>query len=54
VPLHDCVLFGVWCWGFLGQRVNWRQTSFHLAQDGSVYALRQGLDKGLATPLENE
>jgi ceramide glucosyltransferase len=54
VPLHDCVLFGVWCWGFLGQRVNWRQTSFHLAQDGSVYALRTGLDKGLATPLENE
>jgi ceramide glucosyltransferase len=46
VPLHDCVLFAVWCWGFLGQRVNWRQTSFHLAQDGSVYALR--------TRLENE
>jgi ceramide glucosyltransferase len=54
VPLHDCVLFAVWCWGFLGQRVNWRQTSFHLAQDGSVYALRTGLDKRLATPLENE
>jgi ceramide glucosyltransferase len=54
LPLHDCVLFGVWCWGFWGQRVNWRQTSFHLAQDGSVYALRTGLDKRLATPLENE
>jgi ceramide glucosyltransferase len=54
VPLHDCVLFAVWCWGFLGQRVNWRQTSFHLAQDGSVYALRTGLDKRLATPFENE
>jgi ceramide glucosyltransferase len=54
VPLHDCVLFAVWWWGFLGQRVNWRQTSFHLAQDGSVYALRTGLDKRLATPLEND
>ena len=54
VPLHDCVLFAVWCWGFLGQRVHWRQTSFHLAQDGSVYALRTGLDKRLATPLEND
>jgi ceramide glucosyltransferase len=55
VPLHDCVLFAVWCWGFLGQRVNWRQTSFHLAQDGSVYALRTRLDKRLvATPLEND
>jgi ceramide glucosyltransferase len=53
VPLHDCVLFAVWCWAFLGQRVNWRQTSFHLAQDGSVYALRSGLDKRLA-PLEND
>ena len=54
VPLHDCVLFAVWWWGFLGQRVHWRQTSFHLAQDGSVYALRTGLDKRLATPLEND
>jgi ceramide glucosyltransferase len=54
VPVHDCSLFGVWCWGFLGQRVNWGHTSFHLAQDGSVYPLRSRLDKGLATPLENE
>jgi len=54
VPLHDCALFALWCWGFHGQRVNWRQTSFHLAQDGSVYALRPSLDKRLATPLENE
>jgi ceramide glucosyltransferase len=54
VPVHDCSLFGVWCWGFLGQRVNWGQTSFHLAQDGSVYPLRPTLDKRLATPLENE
>lgn len=54
MPLHDCVLFGLWCWGFVGQRVNWRQTSFHLAQDGSVCALRTGLDKRLATQLEND
>jgi ceramide glucosyltransferase len=54
LPLHDCALFAVWCWGFLGQRVNWGQTSFQLAQDGSVYPLRTGLDKRLATPLENE
>ncbi len=54
VPVHDCVLFGVWCWGFVGQRVNWRQSSFQLAQDGSVYVLRPSLDKRLATPLENE
>jgi ceramide glucosyltransferase len=54
VPIHDCSLFGVWCWGFLGQRVNWGPTSFHLAQDGSVYPLRSRLDKRLATPLENE
>jgi hypothetical protein len=46
VPLHDCSLLGVWCWAFLGQRVHWGQTSFHLAQDGSV--------SPLATPLENE
>jgi ceramide glucosyltransferase len=46
VPLHDCVLFGVWWWGFLGQRVHWGKASFHLAEDGSVS--RQ------ATPLEHE
>ncbi|HTC53497.1 MAG TPA: bacteriohopanetetrol glucosamine biosynthesis glycosyltransferase HpnI [Steroidobacteraceae bacterium] len=54
VPLHDCALFGVWCWAFLGQRVNWGQSSFHLAEDGSVYPLRPGLDKTLSTQLENE
>ncbi len=46
VPLHDCALFGVFCWAFLGQRVNWGKARFHLAQDGSV--------SRLATPLENE
>ncbi len=54
VPVHDCALLGLWCWGFLGQRVNWGHTSFHVAQDGSVSPLRTGLKKGLATPLENE
>ncbi len=54
VPLHDCAVFGVWWWAFLGQRVSWGQSSFHLAQDGSVYPLRSGLDKTLATQLENE
>jgi ceramide glucosyltransferase len=46
VPLHDCALFGVWWWGFLGQRVHWGKASFHLAEDGSV--------SRLAAPLENE
>ncbi len=46
VPVHDCALFGVWWWGFLGQRVHWGKASFHLAEDGSV--------SRLATPLENE
>jgi ceramide glucosyltransferase len=46
VPLHDCALFGLFCWAFVGQRVNWGKARFHLAQDGSV--------SRLATPLENE
>jgi len=46
VPFHDCCLLGLWCWAFLGQRVNWGKTSFHLAQDGSV--------SPLASPFENE
>jgi ceramide glucosyltransferase len=46
VPVHDCALFGVWWWGFLGQRVHWGKASFHLAEDGSV--------SRLAAPLENE
>src|SRR5580692_2883621 len=25
VPLHDCLLLGLWCWAFLGQRVHWGQ-----------------------------
>jgi ceramide glucosyltransferase len=55
VPLHDCALLGLWGWGFLGQRVHWRHSSFHIARDGSVYRLRPRLDEGLAaTSLENE
>jgi len=46
VPLHDCALFGVFCWAFVGQRVNWGKARFHLAEDGSV--------SRLATPLEND
>ncbi len=46
VPLHDCALFGVWWWAFLGQRVHWGKASFDLARDGSV--------SRLAAPLENE
>lgn len=46
VPLHDCTLFAMWCWGFVGQRVNWGHTRLRLAQDGSV--------SRLATPIENE
>jgi len=46
VPLHDCTLFAVWCWGFVGQRVNWGHSRLRLAQDGSV--------SRLATPIENE
>ncbi len=46
MPLHDCALFGVWCWGFLGQRVNWGASRLRLAEDGSI--------SHLATPLENE
>jgi ceramide glucosyltransferase len=37
VPIHDCALFGLWFCGFAGRRVNWRQTSFHIARDGSAY-----------------
>jgi ceramide glucosyltransferase len=50
LPLHDCALFGLFCWAFVGQRVNWGQTSFHLAQDGSVSTARPGA----LAPLENE
>ncbi|HTY95124.1 MAG TPA: bacteriohopanetetrol glucosamine biosynthesis glycosyltransferase HpnI [Steroidobacteraceae bacterium] len=64
VPLHECAVFALWCWGFLGQDVNWKQARLQLAPDGSVAPLRTaslrdgpmrpGLGKHLATPLENE
>ena len=54
LPLHDLVVFGVWCWGFLGQKVKWRQSSFHVTRDGAAHPLRR-LDGRLMTPpLENE
>ena len=54
MPLHDLIVFGVWCWGFLGQKVKWRQSSFHVTRDGAAHPLCR-LDGSLMTPpLENE
>ena len=54
LPLHDFVVFGVWCWGFLGQKVKWRQSSFHVTRDGAVHPLRRLDGRLMAPPLENE
>jgi ceramide glucosyltransferase len=36
LPLHDLMLFVLWCWGFVGRRVHWRDSWYRLARDGSV------------------
>jgi len=54
LPLHDLVVFGVWCWGFLGQKVNWRQSSFHVTRDGAAHPLRRLNGRLMTPPLENE
>jgi ceramide glucosyltransferase len=37
IPLHDVLLLILWCWGFAGQQVSWRQERFGVGRDGSLY-----------------
>jgi ceramide glucosyltransferase len=54
-PISDIGAFVLWCRGFGGGRVRWRQASFRVKADGSVYATRPVLDEALTgTPLEHD
>ncbi|HTY51316.1 MAG TPA: bacteriohopanetetrol glucosamine biosynthesis glycosyltransferase HpnI [Steroidobacteraceae bacterium] len=55
LPVSDIGAFLLWCRGFAGGRVRWRQASFRVRSDGSVYASRPVLDQALTgTPLEHD
>ena len=55
LPMSDIGAFLLWCRGFAGGRVRWRQASFRVRSDGSVYASRPVLDRALTgTPLEHD
>jgi hypothetical protein len=36
LPLTDLLGFTLWCWGFATRRVQWRQTRYRVARDGSA------------------
>ena len=39
VPFTDTLAFGLWCWGFLTRRVQWRQVRYRVARDGSAHPI---------------
>jgi ceramide glucosyltransferase len=39
IPLSDALAFGLWCWGFVARRVQWRDARFQVARDGSVHPI---------------
>ena len=38
VPLRDCISFALWCYGFFGDRVEWRGRQFKLMRHGELVA----------------
>jgi len=36
LPLNDLLVFGLWCWGLAGRRVQWRNAWYRVTRDGSV------------------
>lgn len=39
VPLSDLMRFALWCYGFLGDRIEWRGRPLKLTKDGTLIAL---------------
>jgi len=35
--LNDGLGFALWCWGFTGRRVQWREVRYHVARNGSAH-----------------
>lgn len=38
IPLRDLVAFLIWCWGFVGDRIEWRGQVYRLTPDGQLVA----------------
>lgn len=38
VPLRDLISFALWCYGFLGDTIRWRDRAFKLTQSGKLIA----------------
>jgi ceramide glucosyltransferase len=41
LPLRDSLGLILWCWGFAGRHVHWRQDRFRVQRDGSVRSARE-------------
>jgi ceramide glucosyltransferase len=49
-PLSDVIVFGLWCFSFVGHRVTWRATSFDIDRLGAAHRVRGALAEDLAPP----
>ncbi|HEY4881677.1 MAG TPA: hypothetical protein VIH80_05810 [Steroidobacteraceae bacterium] len=41
IPLHDALLFTLWCCGFGGREVSWRHERFGVGRGGSLHRIGQ-------------
>lgn len=41
VPLYDLFRFAIWCWGFVGNTIEWRGQRFKLSKDGKLIPINE-------------
>jgi ceramide glucosyltransferase len=41
IPIRDLLSFGLWCYGFMGDRIVWRGKQFRLVSDGKLVPLQE-------------
>jgi ceramide glucosyltransferase len=41
VPVYELFRFIIWCWGFLGNTIEWREQEFKLSKDGKLIPISE-------------
>jgi ceramide glucosyltransferase len=41
VPIYDLFRFAIWCWGFIGNKIEWRRQQFKLSKDGKLIPINE-------------
>ncbi len=53
VPARDLLSFALWCYGFIGNTINWRDRAFRLTSDGELVAYSPRLPTGTKSVVKS-